>query len=28
MLAKGHVVAGNEMIQKEILRVLREAAKG
>jgi len=28
MLTKGHVVAGNETIQKEILRVLREAAKG
>jgi len=28
MLAKGHVVAGNEAIQKEVLRVLREAAKG
>jgi myo-inositol-1(or 4)-monophosphatase len=25
MMAKGHVVAGNETIQKEILRVLREA---
>jgi myo-inositol-1(or 4)-monophosphatase len=28
MLAKGHVVAGNETIQKEVLRVLREVAKG
>jgi myo-inositol-1(or 4)-monophosphatase len=27
MIAKGHVVAGNETIQKEILRVLREAAR-
>jgi myo-inositol-1(or 4)-monophosphatase len=28
MLTKGHVVAGNETVQKEVLRVLREAAKG
>jgi myo-inositol-1(or 4)-monophosphatase len=28
MVTKGQVVAGNETIQKEILRVLREAAKG
>lgn len=27
MLEKGHIVAGNETMQKEILRVLREAAK-
>jgi myo-inositol-1(or 4)-monophosphatase len=27
MMAKGHVVAGNEVIQKEILRVLRETAR-
>ena len=27
MFAKGHIVAGNETIQKEILRVLKEAAK-
>lgn len=28
MLTKGHLVAGNETVQKEVLRVLREAAKG
>jgi myo-inositol-1(or 4)-monophosphatase len=28
MFAKGHVVAGNEPIQKELLHVLRAAAKG
>ena len=28
MLAKGHIVAGNEAIQKELLRVLKEAGKG
>jgi len=27
MFAKGHVVAGNESIQKEVLRVLKEAAR-
>ena len=27
MFAKGHIVAGNETIQKEMLRVLKEAAK-
>ena len=27
MMTKGHVVAGNETIQKEILRVLWESAK-
>jgi myo-inositol-1(or 4)-monophosphatase len=28
MLAKGHIVAGNEAIQKEILRVLKQAGNG
>jgi len=28
MFAKGHVVAGNEAIQKELLRVLKSASKG
>jgi len=27
MLAKGHIVAGNEAIQKEVVRVLREAGR-
>jgi myo-inositol-1(or 4)-monophosphatase len=27
MLAKGHIAAGNEAIQKDILRVLKEAGK-
>ena len=28
MFAKGHVVAGNDAIHKELLRVLKEAGKG
>ncbi len=28
MYAKGHIVAGNEAMQKEVLRVLKSAAKG
>jgi myo-inositol-1(or 4)-monophosphatase len=27
MLAKGHIVAGNDTIQKELLRLLKEAGK-
>jgi myo-inositol-1(or 4)-monophosphatase len=28
MFAKGHIVAGNEAVHKEMLRVLRSAAEG
>ena len=28
MFAKGHIVAGNEAMQKEVLRLLKAVAKG
>jgi myo-inositol-1(or 4)-monophosphatase len=28
MFAKGHIIAGNDTIHRDLLRILKEAAKG